>query len=131
MADRPPVSILFACTTNAVRSPMAAALLRQRLGREVRIASAGVRRGEADAFAVAVMAEIGIDLSQEEGPKTFEDLQADRFDLVIALSPEAHQPARRFAAAVEFWPMPDATQAHGNREQRVAAYREVRDMQDE
>ena len=99
MADRPPVSILFACTPNAVRSPMAAALLRQRLGREVRIASAGVRRGEADAFAVAVMAEIGIDLSQEEGPKTFEDLQADRFDLVIARSPEAHPPARRFAAA--------------------------------
>ncbi|MSO77811.1 MAG: low molecular weight phosphatase family protein [Alphaproteobacteria bacterium] len=128
MIHRPPTSVLFACTTNAVRSPIAAALLRLRLGPDVRIASAGVGRGEPDPFAVAVMAEIGIDLAQDERPKTFEDLGAARFDVVIALSREARRRVGKFAVAVEYWPTPDATQVDGNREQRIAAYREVRDM---
>ena len=55
--------MLFACGQNAVRSPMAAALVRQMLGRRCDVASAGVRKGELDPFAVAAMEEIGIDIA--------------------------------------------------------------------
>jgi protein-tyrosine-phosphatase len=54
------------------------------------------------------------------------------FDLIVTLSPEAHHKAldltRTLAAAVEYWPTPDPTAAEGNREQRLDAYRAVRDL---
>ena len=59
-----PQAVLFACGLNAVRSPMAAALLRQMLGTSIYVGSAGVRKGELDPFAVAVMDEIGIDIKR-------------------------------------------------------------------
>ena len=59
-----PSSVLFACTMNAIRSPMAAAILRHLAGRRIYVESAGVRLGEVDPFVVAVMDEIGIDISR-------------------------------------------------------------------
>ena len=50
-----PGAVLFACTMNAVRSPMAAAILHHLAGSKVRVVSAGVRPGERDAFVTAVM----------------------------------------------------------------------------
>lgn len=127
---RGPQSILFACKTNSVRSPMAAALARSLLP-EVYIASAGVFRGEPDPFAVAAMEEIGLDLSIHR-PLAFEDLEDGFFDLVVTLAPEAHHRAmeltRNDAVEVEYWPTPDATAVSGNREQQLSAYRDVRDM---
>jgi protein-tyrosine-phosphatase len=126
--------VLFACGRNAVRSPMAAALLRQMLGRALYVGSAGVRKGEADPFAGVVMHEIGIDIGNH-GPMTFEeleDLEGLNFDLIITLSPEAHHKAleltRTLAVEVEYWPTADPTTAEGNREQRLDAYRVVRDQ---
>jgi protein-tyrosine-phosphatase len=134
--DAPPKesrAVLFACAHNAVRSPMAAALLRRFAGNTVYTASAGVRPGELDPFAVAVMAEIGIDISAHR-PKTFEDLEdleGLSFDLIVTLSPEAHHKAialtHRIVAEVEYWPTIDATAVEGNRGQRLDAYRAVRD----
>ncbi len=127
-------SVLFACTYNAIRSPMAEAILKHFLGHRVYVDSAGVRAGEVDPFAVAVMDEIGIDLSRHRC-KTLQDLEdedeAEAFDLVITLSPEAHHWAieltRTNAVEVEFWPTFDPSLAEGSRETRLAAYREVRD----
>ena len=51
-----PQAVLFACGLNSVRSPMAAALLRQMLGTKLYVGSAGVRKGELDPFAAAAMA---------------------------------------------------------------------------
>lgn len=131
---RVPQAVLFACGMNAIRSPMAAHLLRQMFPRGLYVASAGVRKGELDAFAQAAMAEIGIDMSQHR-PMTFEELddwEGLNFDLIISLSPEAHHKAldltRTLAADVEYWPMPDPAGVEGNREQRLEAYRQVRDM---
>lgn len=125
-----PRSVLFACNLNAVRSPMAAALAARLLTRDTYIASAGVRRGEPDPFAAAVMDEIGIDLSRHR-PLTFEDLEDTFFDLVVTLAPEAHHRAleltRNDAVEVEYWPTIDATAAVGSREQILDAYRTVRD----
>ena len=59
-----PGAVLFACTTNAVRSVMAAAILRHLAGKRAYVASAGVRAGTSDPFVTAVMDEIGIDVSQ-------------------------------------------------------------------
>jgi protein-tyrosine-phosphatase len=128
-----PQAVLFACGLNSVRSPIAAALLKQMLGASLYIGSAGVRKGERDAFAAAAMEEIGIDISAHR-PMTFEeldDLEGLNFDLIITLSPEAHHKAleltRTLAVEVEYWPTADPTAVEGSREQRLEAYRAVRD----
>jgi protein-tyrosine-phosphatase len=126
--------VLFACGWNTVRSPMAAAIMRQVAGRGVYVESAGVRSGDPDPFVAVALDEIGLDLGRHR-PRTFEELEDAEglnFDLIVTLAPEAHHKAldltRTVAAEVEYWPMPDATAATGNREQRLDAYREVRDM---
>ncbi|MPZ59430.1 MAG: low molecular weight phosphatase family protein [Rhizobiales bacterium] len=113
---------------------MAAALCRHAFGQSVYVGSAGVRKGELDAFAVAAMQEIGLDMSKHR-PITFEELEdweGLNFDLIVTLAPEAHHRAleltRTLAADVEYWPMPDPTAADGSREQRLDAYREVREQ---
>jgi protein-tyrosine-phosphatase len=80
-----------------------------------------------------VMAELGQDISGHK-PMTFEELEdweGLNFDLIITLSPEAHHKAleltRTMAADVEYWPTSDPTGMEGNREQKLAAYREVCD----
>jgi protein-tyrosine-phosphatase len=70
---RLPSSVLFACTLNSIRSPMAEAMLKHWHGRHIFVDSVGVREGEIDPFAVAVMDEIGIDLSRHR-VKTFDEL---------------------------------------------------------
>jgi protein-tyrosine-phosphatase len=123
-------AILFACTMNAVRSPMAAALLRH-LTKGIYVESAGVRAGELDPLAVAAMEEIGLAIGKHR-PRRFEDLEDGSFDLVITLSPEAQHKAmeltRTAATKVEYWPTMDPTAVEGSREQRLTAYRAVRDQ---
>lgn len=134
--DRPsrPQAVLFACGMNAVRSPMAAGLFRELFGKTVYVGSAGVQKGELDPFVVAVMDEIGIDIARHK-PITFEELdelEGLNFDLIVTLSPPAHHKAldltRTIASDVEYWPTQDPTAAEGSREQRLEAYREVRDQ---
>ena len=129
-----PAAVLFACTLNRVRSPMAAALLRRRFGGRVFVDSCGLEAGETpDAFADACLRELGLDL-EGHAAKRFDDLQDGSFDLIVALSPEARDAAAAFArclaAEVLYWPMPDPTHETGSREQRLAAYRAVRDELD-
>ena len=127
---RRPQSVLFCCTFNAVRSPMAEAIARYYYGREVYFASAGVKAGELDPFAVAAMDDIGIDIGKYK-PHTFEDLEDSSFDLIVSLSPEAHHKALEFtrtlAVDVVYWPTVDPTAVQGSREQMLDAYRSVRD----
>lgn len=127
----PVTSVLFACTYNMIRSPMAAGLLRHFLGHKIFVDSAGVREAdEIDPFVVAVMEELGIDLSRHVC-KTFEELEDTSFDLIISLSPEAQHRAiemtRTMACDVEFWPTFDPTLVDGNRQAMLEAYRKVRD----
>lgn len=129
-----PRAVLFACGLNAVRSPMAAALLQQMFGRAIYVGSAGVQKGELDPFAVAAMEEIGIDIAGHK-PVTFEELdelEGLNFDLIVTLSPPAHHKAleltRTHSAQVEYWPTVDPTATEGNREQRLDAYRALRDQ---
>ncbi len=126
-----PAAALFACTLNAVRSPMAAAIMRHLYGRFVYVESAGARAGELDPMAVEVMEELGIEIGKHK-PRRFEDLEDTSFDLIVTLSPEAHHKAmeltRTMSVAVEYWPTVDPTAIEGSRTQRLDAYRAVRDQ---
>ena len=97
----------------------------------VYIESAGVRAGDLDPLAVEVMGEIGLEIAKHK-PRRFEDLEDGSFDLVVTLSPEAQHKAmeltRTAATKVEYWPTIDPTAVEGSREQRLVAYRAVRDQ---
>jgi len=132
--ERRPRAVLFVCGLNALRSPMAAALLAQMRADGLTVASAGVRKGDLDPFAVAAMAEVGIDIAAHE-PVTIEeleDLEGLDFDLIVTLAPEAHHTAlaltHRIDTEIEYWPTADPSATEGNREQRLDAYRAVRDQ---
>ncbi len=129
-----PQSVLFACGLNSIRSPIAMGLFRHLFGKSMYTGSAGVKPGEQDPFAIAVMDEIGLDISKHR-PQTFEQLEdweGLNFDLIVTLSPEAHHKAlnltRTVAADVEYWPTPDPSDIGDTREQKLDAYRTVRDQ---
>ena len=126
-----PGAVLFACTLNAIRSPMAAAILRHLAGRRAYVASAGVRAGARDAMLAEVMDEIGIDLARHK-PHDLSELADTSFDLVVTLSPEAHHAVleltRTMAFEVEYWPTFDPSYLEGSREQQLDAYRSLRDQ---
>ncbi len=129
-SDELPSAVLFACTHNVVRSPMAEGLLRFLLGHRIYVMSAGVRAGAPDGFAISAMDELGIDISGHE-PISFQDLHDTSFDLVVSLSPEAQHQAveltRTMAVDIEYWPTFDPSLTEGSREQRLESYRQVRD----
>ncbi len=82
---------------------------------------------------MAVLDELGVDISRHR-PRSFADLEDANFDLVISLSPEAHHQAleltRTLPIEAEYWPTFDPTFVEGSRDQRLEAYRAVRDALD-
>lgn len=134
MSARAPQAVLFACTMNSIRSPMAEALMKRRFRSRVYADSCGLKRGDGvDPLAVGVMEELGADISKHRS-KTFDQLDDANFDLIVSLSPEAHHRAleftRHLALDVEYWPTFDPSLAEGSREQRLDAFRDVRDALD-
>lgn len=125
-----PGSVLFCCTMNSIRSPMAEAILKSLYPRQVFVDSVGLRKGERDPLAAEVLDEIGLDITKHR-PKSFDELEDSSFDLIITLSPEAHHRAlemtRTMACDVEFWNTFDPSMIEGSREQKLQAYRDVRD----
>ncbi len=127
-----PSAVLFACTMNSVRSPMAEGILKFLHGTRIYVDSTGVRASEVDGFAIAVMDEIGNDIASHK-PKVFEALEDSYFDLIISLSPEAQHRAiemtRVMAVEIEFWNTFDPTVVEtDDRELRLESYRQVRDQ---
>jgi protein-tyrosine-phosphatase len=123
MMDAP---VLFLCNRNAIRSPMAAVLAGQ-MG--VAAESAGVTPGVADPLSDAALGEIG--LAIPAAPRDVETVRLGRFGLIVALSPQAQHRAleltRNLGTRVEYWAVADPSLVDGSREQRLAAYRAVRD----
>lgn len=110
---------------------MAEGLARALCGASAVIDSCGVEpAAEFDPFMLAVLEEVGARLDDRPG-KGFEALEQGEYDLVVALTPEAHDLARRLAGArglaVRYWPTPDPTLAEGSRETVMDAYRETRE----
>ena len=122
-------TVLFVCSMNSVRSPIAAALARKFFPGRIIARSAGVRSGKADGFVHEVMEEIGVDMSVHT-PHTMDELMANRFDLVVTLSDDARDAVARRGfetGSNEHWPTPDPTTVEGNREAVLSAYRTLRD----
>ena len=130
MTDSSFSSVLFVCTSNTIRSRLAEALAAWLTRGRVHIDSCGVSPGEPDGFVIAVLDEIGLDVS-EKPPKGFRDLEDSDFDLIITLSPEAHNAALKYAehlaTKIEYWPTVDPSLVDGSREQHLEAYRRTRD----
>ncbi|MFN3643208.1 MAG: low molecular weight phosphatase family protein [Gemmobacter sp.] len=132
-----PQAVLFCCDHNAVRSPMAEALMKRFYGQRAYVQSAGVENDlEIDGFAIAVCREWGIELARHRS-RSFEEMQQlgedlEGFDLIVALSPASQRQAiartRHAHTAVEFWPIIDPTAIGETREAKLAAYRRARDM---
>ncbi len=126
-----PGAVLFACDHNAVRSPIAEAIMKHAHGKRVYVDSVGVRAGPLDPFAVAVMEEAGLNVTAHR-PKSFEDLADQSFDLIITLSPQSHHRAlemtRTMACEVEYWPTYEPGMFEGNRDAKIAGYRQIRDQ---
>ncbi len=128
-----PETVLFACTYNRVRSPMARALMMRQFSGRVFIESCALRRAataDLDPFMVQVMDEIGLDMSKHR-QKTFSELEDGSFDLVISLSLEAQhgavELARNASTELLYWPIRDPTLVEGRRDQVLEAYRRTRD----
>lgn len=121
-------SILFVCHQNSVRSPMAAALLRERAPTDARIDSAGVYEGALDPFVELVMGELSIAMGGHE-PKALEDVDLGGAEVLIALTPSAAIALRKKAPdrAIEFWDVENPSDERGSRDAVVEAYRRVRD----
>jgi uncharacterized protein (UPF0262 family)/protein-tyrosine-phosphatase len=127
MAAAPLPRVLFVCTRNAVRSPMAEGLLALRRGDAGRVSSAGLFGDPVDPLAAAVMAEVGADLNEHNG-NALGDIQLGDIDVVISLSVEA---AAAFdppptGLIIEHWEIDDPTENEGNRDAQLDAYRGVR-----
>lgn len=129
-----PQAVLFCCDHNAVRSPMAEALMKKLYGQRAYVQSAGVKNDmEVDGFSIAVCAELGIELSRHRS-RSFEEMQTlgddlGQFDLIVALSPASRHAAldltRAYHLEVEYWPIIDPTAIGEGREAKLAAYRQA------
>ena len=123
-------AILFACNINAVRSAMAEAMVKMTFPKEIFVDSCGVAPGNPDGFAIAVMAEIGIDMGAHQ-PKSFDDLDSEFYDVIISFSPEAHTAAVELTQSMDcetlYWPVDNLANLTGSRDERLRAYRHVRD----
>ena len=129
-----PKSVLFACTLNAVRSPMAEAIAKHYFGRDIYFDSVGVSPQPLDPLAVEAMEEIGISIHDHRA-RSFDVLLDTSFDLVISFSEEADAQARQIARAAavetEYWPTsnpgPEMGLDGGSRETRLCLMRHIRD----
>jgi protein-tyrosine-phosphatase len=129
-----PRSVLFACNLNTIRSPIAAGLLMRRGGGRIHAESCGVwPGGRADPFMIEVMREKDVDLAHHE-PRTFEQLGAANFDLIVAFTEDSFNAAKVFARTlssdVEHWPVGDPSEGGEGRAAKLQAYREARDAID-
>jgi len=121
--------VLFICTANAARSQMAEGLLRSKYGDRFDVFSAGTRQSRVSARAIAVMNEIGIDISHHRS-KTLDEISGMTFDLAVTLCDNAHRVCPVVSCAKEtiHHAFPDPHLTSGGDEDVLNGYRDVRDM---
>jgi len=132
-----PGSVLFCCDHNAVRSPMAEGIMKKFYGAETYVQSVGVMNDqEIDGFAIAVCAEIGVELSRHQS-RSFDQMEQwgddlSSFDLILSLSPASQRRALElthyFHLEVNYWPIMDPTGLGESRPSQLRAYRQSRDQ---
>jgi arsenate reductase len=120
--------VLFICTANAARSQMAEGLLRAKYGDRYEVFSAGIRQAKVSTRAIAVMQEIGIDISHHHS-KTLAEFRGASFDLAVTLCDNAHSicPIVSNAKKTIHYGFPDPHFTPGRDEEVLEGYRNVRD----
>lgn len=122
-------SVLFLCTGNSCRSQMGEGFLRSIGGDEYEAFSAGTEIADrTHPLAVKVMAEVGIDISDQE-PKTLDTFDEREFDLLITVCDDANQACPMYLGAAErvHWSLQDPAGAEGSEDQRMDFFRAIRD----
>ena len=120
--------VLFPCTHNSARSQMAEGLLRNMAGDRFDVFSAGTERTFVQPLAIDAMREIGIDITAQTS-KTLDELEGQTFDYVITVCDRANESCPILPGTTEriHWSFEDPTAATGTDEQRLRAFRTVRD----
>lgn len=124
--------VLVLCTGNSARSQMAEALLRHLAGDAVEVASAGTQPSIVHPLAVRAMAERGVDISAQRS-KHLDEMTDRAFDWVITVCDNAAESCPVFPGATRrlHWSFPDPAAAEGDEDQRLDAFRRVRDALEE
>ena len=120
--------ILILCTGNSARSQMAEGLLRHEGGDRFEVFSAGTKPSHVRPEAIAVMAEIGLDISGHRS-KSVDEFVGQDLDFVITVCDNAKETCPVFPGAVKrlHWPFEDPAAVEGSEEVRKAAFRRIRD----
>ena len=125
------VRVLFLCTHNSSRSQMAEGQLRARGGDRYDVYSAGTHPRLVHPLAIRAIAELGIDIGAVAGyrAKSVDEFRGQTFDLVVTVCDDAAEECPFFPGArrQEHWSFPDPSAAEGSEEERLAAFRRVRD----
>ena len=120
--------VLFLCTHNSARSQMAEGLLRGMAGDRFDVFSAGTEATRVRPEAISVVAEIGVDIFDRDS-ETLERYLGEPLDLVITVCDDANEVCPIFPGAKErlHWSFPDPSTATGGYQERLRAFRKVRD----
>ena len=121
--------VLILCTGNSARSQMAEGLLRHEAGDRLEVFSAGTRPTTVRPEAIAALAELGINISRHRS-KSAEEFAGQPFDFVITVCDAANEACPVFPAGVQrlHWSFEDPAAVEGTYEERLAAFRRIRDQ---
>jgi arsenate reductase len=120
--------VLFLCTHNSARSQMAEGLLRHMAGDRFEAWSAGSERTRVHPLAIESMREIGVDIGNQRS-KTLDELGGQQFDCVITVCDRANESCPFFPGQTQrmHWSFDDPSAAAGSDEERLRAFRNVRE----
>jgi arsenate reductase len=120
--------LLFLCTGNSARSQMAEGLLRHEAGDRFEVFSAGTRPSLVRPEAIAVMNEIGIDISGHRS-KSIDEFTGQELDTVVTVCDHANESCPVFPGKTQrlHWPFEDPAAVEGTEDERKAAFRKIRD----
>ena len=120
--------VLILCTGNSARSQMAEGLLRHDAGDRFEVFSAGTKPGKVRSEAIAVMRELGIDISSQRS-KSVDEFNGQSFDYVLTVCDNAKESCPIFSGktAMIHHSFEDPAALEGSEEERLALFRRVRD----
>jgi arsenate reductase len=121
--------VLFICTHNSARSQMAEGLVNHDLAGKVRAFSAGTDPSSVNPLVIAVMKEVGIDISGHRS-KSIDEFADEKFDFVITLCDRAAESCPVFFGGVRRIHMgfPDPSVLTGTEEEKLSFFRKLRDQ---
>ncbi len=121
--------VLFICTHNSARSQMAEGFLRALYGHDYEVSSAGTEPTAVHPYTVQVMEEVGIDISSHKA-KDVSEFIGQEMDEVVTVCDQARETCPFFPYGKKFLhqSFPDPSSFRGREEDRLAFFRQVRDL---